>query len=261
MKNPLISVVTICFNASVTLEQTILSVLSQSLKEGVEYIIVDGGSTDGSLQIIEKYRNRVDVILSEPDDGIYNAMNKAAGLASGEYIIYMNSNDVFASENILERVKNVVGDKEYSVIFGDYYLRINNNKYLVRSQPKRMGAIVTSHQAIFCKKSLVLQYRFDEKIKLAADYQLVSSLLHIGPNLCLNFPVCIMEGVGFSSDKKNQILREYFTINKKLYGSIYASYVFSLTFLSMLTSNILTFVGLGFLRNYLRRLKGWRELK
>lgn len=260
MKRPLISVVTICYNASSTIEETILSVINQSLCD-FEYVIVDGGSTDGTLKIIEKYRDRVDVLLSESDGGIYNAMNKAAGLASGQYIIYMNSNDVFSSEDILQRVSLTIGDDDYSIIYGDYFLRINNNKYLVRSLPKTKGAIVTSHQAIFCKTSLVLQIKFDENLKLAADYKLVCSLLVLGPHLCLNFPICVMEGVGFSSDKKNQILGEYFEVNKDLYGSIRAWYVFLLAYLSMVMSNILSCIGLVACRDYLRRVKGWKLTK
>jgi glycosyltransferase involved in cell wall biosynthesis len=260
MRSPLFSVVTISFNASSTIEETIISVSNQNYNN-YEYIIVDGGSNDGTLEIINKYRNRIDVFISEPDGGIYNAMNKAASLASGEYIIYMNSNDVFAGENILQQVNDAVGDSKYSMVYGDYFLKINESKYLIHAKSKMKGSIITSHQSIFCKRSLILEFKFDEKLKLAADYKLTSILFLLGPNLSLNFPVCVMEGIGFSSDKKNQILKEYFSINRKLFGLLYALIIFLKVYISMVTSNFLSSIGLGEVRNYLRKFKGWKVIE
>ena len=89
-----ISVVTICYNSKLFIEKTILSVINQSY-EDVEYIVVDGGSTDGTLDVIHKYSNRITKWISEKDEGIYNAMNKALDIITGDWVIFMNSGDCF----------------------------------------------------------------------------------------------------------------------------------------------------------------------
>ena len=95
-----ISVITVCYNAISTIEPTILSVLNQTYPN-VEYIIIDGGSTDGTVDIIKKYANRLAYWVSEPDKGIYDAMNKGIAVATGEYINFMNAGDVFYKNNTL----------------------------------------------------------------------------------------------------------------------------------------------------------------
>ena len=97
-----ITIVTVCFNAEEILEQTMLSVLNQTYSD-IEYLLIDGGSKDGTLDIIKKYSDRVRWI-SEPDKGIYDAMNKAIKMASGEWINFMNAGDFFASTDVLEKV-------------------------------------------------------------------------------------------------------------------------------------------------------------
>jgi glycosyltransferase involved in cell wall biosynthesis len=87
------SVVTICYNAVETIERTLLSVLRQTARPQIEYIVIDGASTDGTSEIIRRYAPQIDVYLCEPDTGIYNAMNKGLAYASGDYVIFMNSGD------------------------------------------------------------------------------------------------------------------------------------------------------------------------
>lgn len=98
MDNPLISVVTVAYNAVTTIEKTILSVINQTYPN-VEYIIIDGGSTDGTVEIIKKYANKLAYWVSEPDNGIYDAMNKGAKVATGEWINFMNCGDSFFTLN------------------------------------------------------------------------------------------------------------------------------------------------------------------
>ena len=96
-----ISVVTVCYNSVDSIEETMLSVLNQTYSD-VEYIIIDGGSTDGTVDIIKKYADRLVYWVSEPDKGIYDAMNKGIAAATGDYINFMNSGDRFASTNVIE---------------------------------------------------------------------------------------------------------------------------------------------------------------
>lgn len=98
-----ISVVTICYNSKLFIEKTILSVINQSY-EDLEYIVVDGGSTDGTLDVIHKYSNRITKWISEKDEGIYNAMNKALDIITGDWVIFMNSGDCFYRYDVLSNI-------------------------------------------------------------------------------------------------------------------------------------------------------------
>ena len=99
----LISVVTVCYNAADTIEKTMLSVLNQTYHD-IEYIIIDGGSTDGTVEIIRKYADRIAYWVSEPDKGIYDAMNKGIKVATGEWINFMNAGDEFVDEGVIEKL-------------------------------------------------------------------------------------------------------------------------------------------------------------
>ncbi|ROT05017.1 glycosyltransferase, partial [Muribaculaceae bacterium Isolate-104 (HZI)] len=98
-----ISVVTVCYNAADSIEQTMLSVLNQSYPY-IEYIVIDGGSTDGTVDIIKKYADRLAYWVSEPDKGIYDAMNKGIAAATGSYINFMNSGDSFYDNRVVEAI-------------------------------------------------------------------------------------------------------------------------------------------------------------
>ena len=100
---PLVSIVTVVFNGEKYLEQTIQSVINQTY-DNVEYIIIDGGSTDGTVDIIKNYEDRIDYWISEKDKGIYDAMNKGINLASGEWINFMNAGDIFYDEKVLNTI-------------------------------------------------------------------------------------------------------------------------------------------------------------
>ena len=116
---PLITVVTVVYNGGTTLEQTIQSVVNQTYKN-VEYIIIDGASTDETLDIIKKYEDKIDYWQSESDKGIYDAMNKGICLATGEWINFMNSGDIFSSNRVLERVFSFNIEENVKIIYGDY---------------------------------------------------------------------------------------------------------------------------------------------
>ena len=129
--NPLISVVTVSYNAVSVIEQTIFSVINQTYPN-VEYIIIDGGSTDGTVDIIKKYADKITYWVSEPDKGIYDAMNKGIELATGEWINFMNAGDSFYSFSILELI---FGQTIFSndIIYGDTLF------LAPRSEERRVG--------------------------------------------------------------------------------------------------------------------------
>jgi len=126
MKNNInFSIITVCYNSINTIEKTLQSLLSQT-NQNFEYIIIDGGSTDGTVELINKYKQHVDVFVSEPDKGIYDAFNKGIKLAKGDYIGILNSDDTYNS-NTLELVANYTLNQPNAIIYGDTYFIDDND--------------------------------------------------------------------------------------------------------------------------------------
>jgi glycosyltransferase involved in cell wall biosynthesis len=161
-----ISIVTINLNMKDGLEKSIKSSLAQDSRDEIEYIVVDGESTDGSQDVIEKYRSFIDKVKIEKDTGIFDAMNKGIDLASGEYIYFLNSGDEFASDDVL---KYVIGEidknqSEYNILygqvatyrFGEYIGIANLFPWL-------------AHQGAFVKTQLMKEYKFDDSFKIFGD--------------------------------------------------------------------------------------------
>ena len=120
-----ISVITVCFNSVETIEQTIKSVIEQSYKN-IEYIIIDGNSSDGTKEIIQKYRNKISKFISEKDNGIYDAINKGLKIAKGDVVSLLHGNDIFSSPNsLLKIVKEVNSNENFDVIISDLAFKKN----------------------------------------------------------------------------------------------------------------------------------------
>lgn len=128
----MISVITVCYNSKDDIERTILSVISQTY-ENIEYIIIDGGSTDGTIDIIRKYSDRIAHWISEPDRGIYDAMNKGIQLANGEWLNFMNSGDIFVDNSVIEKKLSKELPEDIDFIYSDYYCKRNNKTIFERA--------------------------------------------------------------------------------------------------------------------------------
>lgn len=173
MKNPKISVVTVCYNAVNTIEKTILSVINQTY-QNIEYIIIDGASTDGTVDMINKYVDKISYFVSEPDKGIYDAMNKGIDASSGEWINFMNAGDSFAEKNSIEFMSSFF--YEAKIVFGNMLRTDGKHTILTKGAHGDnidafdfMHASVC-HQAAFIKKELFINYgEYDLKYQLAAD--------------------------------------------------------------------------------------------
>lgn len=171
MNKPLITIITVCYNAASTIEQTIISVLNQTYPN-IEYIIIDGKSTDGTIEIIKKYDNKISYWISEPDRGIYDAMNKGVKSATGEWTNFMNSGDTFYSNTIINDIfyNSVL---PYDVIYGN-----TNYVYYNGSIIKKAGRVTSknympfTHQSSFVKTSLLKSLGFDYQYKICADRSL-----------------------------------------------------------------------------------------
>ena len=171
MKNgehPLITIITVAYNAISTIEQTILSVINQTYPN-IEYIIIDGGSTDGTIDIIKKYESRITYWISESDKGIYDAMNKGIKSANGEWINFMNCGDTFYSNNVIIDVfkqARLTSD----IIYGDTNIMLSIGNFVKKaSVVSKNNYMPFGHQSSFSRTSLLKLFNFDLNFKICAD--------------------------------------------------------------------------------------------
>lgn len=164
-----VSVITICYNAGNVIENTISSVISQTFKD-VEYIIVDGLSSDNTTEIIHKYIDQIDIFISEPDMGIYDAMNKGIKKASGEWLIMMNAGDYFAEPDVLEKVFAREIPKGKTFLYSDVYGLRPNGERILRPLSWEKGNMI--HQTVIYKKSLHEEFGYYHVTKplIISDY-------------------------------------------------------------------------------------------
>ena len=173
MQNILISIITVVYNCENTIENTLKSILSQSYKYK-ELIVVDGKSTDNTLAVINKYASKINKIISEPDRGIYDAMNKGVKYANGEWICFMNSGDSFYNEHVLKDVSCQLSD-ECGIVYGDTDSKTQYGHILDRAKPTSYikENMPCCHQSCFAKRTLLNEYPFDLSYKIVADYNFV----------------------------------------------------------------------------------------
>ncbi len=170
MKNYKISVVTIAYNCESVIEETIKSVVNQTYPN-IEYIIIDGASKDGTLDVVKKYENSIDYISSEPDKGIYDAMNKGIAHATGDFIVFMNAGDSFFSNNVLELVVPQIEDDSI-IVYGDIMKVAKRYMYLAKPAPlSEMHCHMTVfHQATLTRLSYHKLNLFDITFRSSGDY-------------------------------------------------------------------------------------------
>lgn len=152
-----ISVITICYNCRTDLQYTIKSVLSQTY-DHLEYIIVDGGSTDGTQDLLKTYEGDIDIIISESDNGIYDALNKGVAAATGDWIICMNAGDAFASPTVLADIFSQQITTGKTVLYSDFLLCQPDGNTIRRTTDRATGEI--HHQNIIYRRNLHEQYGY-----------------------------------------------------------------------------------------------------
>ncbi|WP_196596236.1 glycosyltransferase family 2 protein [Pectinatus frisingensis] len=180
MNNKLkISIITVSYNAARTIEQTIQSVVNQTY-DNIEYIIIDGGSTDGTVDIIKKYENKIAYWVSEPDDGIYDAMNKGLGKVTGDVIGIINSDDWYDINTVDNLIQIFRENTNVGVIYGDLIFCDYLGKTLYRGKPnirKLHKDMTIFHPTVFFRYCLYKQYGgFSDKYIISADYEFVLRL-------------------------------------------------------------------------------------
>lgn len=170
---PKVTVVTVTFNAATEIEATIKSVIEQSYPN-IEYIIIDGGSSDGTLDIIRRYDKYITYWVSERDGGIYDAMNKGVIRASGDWINFLNCGDTFvSSETVSEVLENIPADAD--IVYGNTFYRKDNRQWLheTYSLNDLWKSMICCHQSIFAKTHLMKQFPFNTEYKISADFDFV----------------------------------------------------------------------------------------
>ena len=196
MVHPLISIITVVYNCVNTLEETIISVINQDF-DNFEYIIIDGGSTDGTIEVIKKYEERITLWVSEPDKGIYDAMNKGFKLATGEFIQFLNASDVFVNSNTLYNVSKHLKMKATISLFG--YL-MDNKKYQSNLSFWSLLRGMPCHQAIFYKRQYLREFPFNVRFKYSADYHNLLNGIFSNTFLVFDETVVVYDTNGISSN-------------------------------------------------------------
>jgi glycosyltransferase involved in cell wall biosynthesis len=207
-------VITVVFNGEKYIEQTIQSVINQSYSN-IEYIIIDGGSTDETVNIIRKYDNQINYWISEPDSGIYNAMNKALSITDGDWIFFLGSDDILFNAEVIHKFIYCHKDIEVDVIFGDV---IFSNNYYFKSKLnyKILVGNTLHHQSCFYRKYLFNDFRYQDSYKISADYELnLKIYTQKGSYKYINSPVSIFRYEGESSRNRDLGIKEMNNIRSK----------------------------------------------
>ena len=186
-----ISVITVCFNAASTLKDAVESVLGQvpdaKAPFDLEYIVVDGGSTDGTLELLAPYRERIATLISEPDQGLYDAMNKGVQAATGDVVAILNADDVYASTDVLARVAATFRDSGAEAVYGDlHYVSADDLTHVTRhwsAGAYTPGAFrrgwMPPHPALFVRRACYQRWGlFTLALRSAADYELMLRFIH-----------------------------------------------------------------------------------
>ncbi len=208
MKDVKISVVTVCYNSVDTIEDTILSVLNQTYSN-IEYIIIDGGSTDGTVDIIKKYADRLAYWVSEPDKGIYDAMNKGIAIATGEYIYFIGSDDKIHDTSVFAHMITHMCSYYNDILYGNVIFKPRNTIYGGRFSKLKLVRMNICHQAIFYPTHLLKSLPYDLKYKAYADYnENIILWAHKRTFRYIPLVICDFNCRGFSSGG-DRIFNEY----------------------------------------------------
>ena len=214
---PTISVITVSYNSRETIADTIESVAAQTYPH-VEHIVVDGASTDGTLEVLERFRDRLSKIVSEPDEGIYAAMNKGLSLATGDVIGTLNSDDVYVDENVLALVAEVFRDDSVDVCYGDiFYVDKGDLNRIVRhwkSEPYRPGLFeqgwMPPHPSFFIRRRVLGRVGlFEPRYRFAADFDFMLRALHVQQLRSIYLPreLVTMRVGGWTNNSVRNVIR------------------------------------------------------
>jgi glycosyltransferase involved in cell wall biosynthesis len=237
-----VSIVTVVYNGDKFLEQTILSVLNQTYKN-IEYIIIDGGSTDKTVEIIKKYENSLACWVSEKDRGIYDAMNKGVLKATGELVGIINSDDFYSEttsvENIVAAYQN---NCTPDILYGNikfFNPETNQTKVIYPSVLNLNKDMTLNHPSCFLRVDLYKSKLFDINFKICADYDLILFFYLNGKKLLYVDKMITTMRIGGASDNFKLSTKEVFMVQKKHFSTLLASKNYIIRHVKRLLKNIL----------------------
>jgi glycosyltransferase involved in cell wall biosynthesis len=223
---PKITVITVTFNSSSSLESTIESVINQDYPD-IEYILIDGGSTDGTIDLIKKYQSKINHWVSERDDGIYYAMNKGIFLASGQFINFMNSGDSFYTNDVVSHIFSQGQDAD--IIYGDAIMQYPTfqTKWKKSNLKDSWKEMPFCHQASFVNTSIMKSYKFDARFKLSSDFDFLyraalsnKSFKYVNKVVCLNdnrMGASLSNGFLSIKEREMAVLEKNFSVYRFIY--------------------------------------------
>ena len=218
-----ITIITINFNNARGLERTVRSVVTQTYSE-VEYIIVDGASKDGSIDIIEKYSKQIAKWVSEPDTGIYNAMNKGIRMATGDYCIFMNSGDAFCAPDVLTNVQTCLKSGKDIYNGNAFFTSVDGKITGYRKGHKEVSKLYfyhssICHQASFIKTAVLKKYMYDESLRMVSDWKfwIEAICLNLASYEAINVDVCCYDGGGITATQQERGMQERRKVLEELY--------------------------------------------
>lgn len=226
---PLVSIITVCYNERERIEETLKSSVSQSY-ENVELIVIDGGSSDGTTEVLYLYEDHLTHLLVEADDGVYHAMNKGLALATGEYVIFMNGGDKFYDCDVISNIF-LHNEELADIMYGNVAYIYPNGDQSISYLPNRPTSLFLTfdticHQAMACRRILLNQYGgFDTRYRIAADYDfLMHAVLRDGATTA-HLPITIAffhkDGLSFKDESRADLRMERLSIQEEYLGSMY----------------------------------------
>lgn len=213
-----LSIITINYNNVAGLQKTIQSILSQTWKD-FEWIVIDGGSTDGSVELLDQYKNHFSYWCHEKDRGVFNAMNKGIVHAQGDYLNFMNSGDEYYEPETLAKVFKMVTDDSIGVYYGDYYESFSDGHLRERIMPKELDLrfimhMPINHQSTFIRRGLLTSNEYDETYRIVSDWKAFIQWLVAGvPFMHLDLHIAKFDMSGINQtmeEKKNLELQRMF---------------------------------------------------
>ncbi|MBO7568269.1 MAG: glycosyltransferase [Bacteroidales bacterium] len=225
-----ISIITVVFNSEKFIRRTIESIVGQDYP-AVEYIIIDGKSKDSTMEIVNEYRDRIAVVISEPDKGLYDAMNKGLRLATGDYVLYINSGDALSSPTLLTDIfGNAPADSD--VIYGDTHITDEDGNILHSRRhrpPEKLSwkdfkrGMLVCHQSFIARRTLCSEY--DTNYRYAADYDWCLNVL-LKSKVITNYGKVISLFMDGGQTKRTIVpgLKERYRIMCKHYGKVKATF-------------------------------------
>ena len=226
LPKPVFSVITVVYNGAAVLERTLQSVVSQQYSR-LEYLVIDGGSTDGTLELLERYRDRIDVLVSESDRGLYDAMNKGIDRASGDFIWFLNAGDEFTTPDTVARLAEAWQGED--VLYGETIMLDESGQEAGFRDYKRLPralnwysfreGMVVCHQSLVVSRRIAQRYNLDYPISADIDWA-IRSLKRTEDSRIrrVDFPLSRYLRGGLSARRRRQAWRDRLRISLKHYG-------------------------------------------